>query len=178
MSRKLIAISVVLLLFVCVLALWPDNEKAATRSVTALPEAVAAEGRVAVRPDRRAVLSAEVGGRIERIEVDNLTPVLKGQLLAVLYNADLERRIRQTEEFYRKAQAYHSQLVNGSRKEDIEEAAALVRKAESDLEFAQRNEERDRKLHAEEVIAQSQLDATLAKRKGAEAELQAALGLA
>ena len=88
-------------------------------------------------------------------------------------NADLEQRIRQTEEAYRKAQAYYAQLVNGTREEDLREAAANVRKAESDLELARRNEERDRKLQEQEIIAQSRLDATVAETKRAESELEA-----
>ncbi|HEY4491367.1 MAG TPA: efflux RND transporter periplasmic adaptor subunit [Acidobacteriota bacterium] len=173
MWRKWFAIGVVLVLLGGAVALWPDEKQIMPPHASAIADGVAAEGRIAVKPDQRAVLSAEIAGRLERILVDNLNPVTKGQLLAVLYNADLEQQIRQTEELYRKAEADYTERRNGSRSEDIEEAAALVRKAESELELAMRNEERDRRLFQEEVVSQSKLDTTIAERKRSEAELRA-----
>jgi multidrug resistance efflux pump len=100
--------------------------------------------------------------------------VHRGQILAVIYNADLEKKIRQFEGTFRQAESRYRELINGSRKQDIEEAAANTRRAESQLELARRNEDRDRKLWEQEVVSISRLDATVAERKKAEAELQAA----
>lgn len=135
---------------------------------------VAAEGRVSVKPDQRAVLAAEVAGRIESILVDNLSPVRKGELLAILSNTDLQQQIHQTEQAYLKAQARYQEMVRGYRSEEVEEAFANVRSAEARLELARKDEERDQRLFEEEVIARSRLDATIAERKRAEADLAAA----
>src|SRR5438093_1108871 len=121
MWRKASTIIVILLVLIFGLAyLWSGDERAAQKAhLVPVINYVAAEGHIAVRPDQRAVLSAEVSGRIEQILVDNLSPVKKEQLLTALYNADLGKRIAETQALYRKAEASYEQLTNGSRKEDI-----------------------------------------------------------
>jgi len=152
--------------------LWPEETKR-TSVVSNDQKYVAAEGRISVKPDRRAVLAAEVPGRISEIYVDNLSPVKKGDILAVLSNNDMEHKISETEASYRKAEASYSELHHGSRREDVDEAEALLHKAEADLDLAQRNEDRDSRLADEGVISQSQLDATTAQLKKAQSELDA-----
>ena len=170
--RKMIAITIVLSFLGGAWLLWSDEEQPVP-SKSSSANYIAAEGRVAVKPDQRAVLSAEVAGRIEQIFADNLNPVRKGQILAVQYNADLQKRILQTEEALRMSESKYKELAAGYRTEEVEEAAAEVRRAESDLELARRNEERDQKLVAEEVISQSRFDVTIAERKKAEAAFAA-----
>ena len=173
--RKIAAITVILLLLFGVLAFWLDDDTPVQAAVTdSSAQTIVAEGRVSVRPDSRAVLSAEVAARLEQIHVDNLHPVKKGQVLAVQYNRDLHHRILQTEESYRMAEARYRELAAGYRDEEIDEAAAEVRRAESELELARRNEIRDRELMQEEVVAQSRYDTTVAERKKSEAMLAAA----
>ena len=173
--RKIIAIVIVLLFVSGAWLLWSGEEKPAAGSKRSHSLGfVAAEGRVAVKPDQRAVISAEVAGRLEQITVDNLDPVKKGQLLAVQYNRDLHNRILQTEESYRMAVARYHELASGYRSEEIEEAAADVRRAESELDLARQNESRDLQLLQQEVIAQSRFDSTVTERKKAEASLGAA----
>ncbi|HSP06811.1 MAG TPA: efflux RND transporter periplasmic adaptor subunit, partial [Acidobacteriota bacterium] len=172
MWRKLL-ISIVLVSAIAgAMILW-SGEQRPQRPVTA-PHFVAAEGRVAVKPDHRAILSAELAGRIDRMYVDNLSPVKKGQVLAEIYNADLERGIHETEELLRKAEAVYAEAANGSRREDIEEAHAEVQRAEAALELARNNEARDRRLKDEGVLAQSGYDETAAEFKQATSALQAA----
>src|SRR5262249_19526100 len=147
--------------------LWSYEEKPSPAITTRKLESVGAEGRVAVKPDRRALLSAEVAGRVEQVLVDNLQPVKKGQLLAVQYNADLASKHKQTEEAYRMAQVRYQELANGYRTEEIQEAGAEVQKAESDLELSRRNEDRDHELMLQQVIAESKYDITITQRKKA-----------
>jgi multidrug resistance efflux pump len=174
--RKVLAIVVVLLFVGGALVLWSGEQRPRAKvGVQAKsPEYIAAEGRIAVKPDRRALLSAEVAGRVEQIMVDNLSPVKKGQVLAVLYNADLQQRIAETQALERKAEAAYSELANGSRKQDVREAAAEVEKAKADLELARNNEERDRRLFEQGVVARAQLDSTTAALKRAGSVLDAA----
>jgi HlyD family secretion protein len=153
--------------------LWSNEERPQAPVTKRKIDSIAAEGRVAVKPDRRALLSAAVAGKVEQVLVDNLQPVKKGQLLAVQYNADLANKLQQTEEAYRMSQARYQELASGYRIEEIQEAAAEVQKAESDLELAKRNEDRDHELMLQEVIAQSRYDTTITERKKAEAELAA-----
>ncbi len=171
--RRVLTTGIVLFLFTGVWLLWSDEERVPAATVPA-PGSVAAEGRVTVKPDQRALLSAEIAGRIEKILVDNLSPVQKGQILAVQYNADLEQRILQTEASFKMAEARYHELSSGYRVEEIQEAAANVKRAESELELARRNQERDGMLLVEEVISQSRYDAVVAERKMAAASLKAA----
>jgi HlyD family secretion protein len=171
--RKSIAMIVVLFSLGVAWFLWSGEEAPAVVPVS-VRTSIVAEGRVAVRPDQRAVLSAEVPGRIERIFVDNLDSVQKNQILAVQYNLDLHNRILQTEAAYQTAEARYRELASGYRTEEIEEAAAEVRRAESDLELARRNEQRDHDLFMQQVVAQSRYDTTITERKKAEAVLSAA----
>ncbi len=170
--HKIVAITIVLFLFASAWFLWSGEEKP-SKAAPKVAESLSAEGRIAVQPDRRVLLSAEVAGRMEKIFVDNLAPVKKGQLLALQYNADLHSRIFQTEESYRMAEARYRELASGYRSEEVEEASAEVRRAESELELARRNEERDRRLFLEQVVSQSRYDVTIAERKKAEAGLSA-----
>lgn len=177
MSRKVVFFVVGFFLLAGTLVLWPSEtqfppQKPAPAASLRATNTVAAEGRVAVKPDNRAVLSAEVAGRIESILVDNLAPVRKGQVLAILYNADLDARIHQMQQSYEKARSGYLELAHGSRDEDVEQAAAEVDKAEADLDLAQRNEERDRKLTEEGVLARSRYDASVADLKKAQSSLQ------
>ncbi|MCI0416512.1 efflux RND transporter periplasmic adaptor subunit [bacterium] len=175
MWRKVLLGAFILSLITSSILLWSGDEKTVPKkNEQAQLKVVAAEGRVSVKPDRRAVLAAEVAGRVDRILVDNLMPVQKGQLLAVLYNADLEDRIRETEARLSKAQASYLEYANGSRREDIQEAAANVRRADASLELAQRNERRDKQLFEEGVIAHSRYDVTAAELKQAHADREAA----
>lgn len=179
MSRKVYFLVIGFFLLAGGFWLWPgENGTSSSTTVVAASaparSSVAAEGRVTVKPDRRAVLSAEVGGRIDKILVDNLAPVHKGEVLAVIYNADMENRIRQTQESYERARADYQELAHGSRDEDVQEAAANMHKAEADLDLARRNETRDRQLTEEGVLAKSRYDATVADLKKAESGLQAA----
>lgn len=173
MWRKLLISMVVVSLVAGAVILWSGEQKN-TRPETPPPHFVAAEGRVAVKPDHRAVLSAEVAGRVDRMLVDNLSPVKKGQVLAELYSADLKQRILETEEMLRRAEAVYAEAESGSRQEDIQEASANVQRAEAALELAQNNEERDRKLRDEGVVAQSRYDATASEYRQASSELRAA----
>jgi multidrug resistance efflux pump len=171
--RKIVITTIVLCFLTGVWLLMSSGEPSQVNVSPRNAEIIAAEGRVGVKPDRRALLSAEVAGRVEQVLVDNLQQVKKGQLLAVQYNADLANRLQQTDEAYRMAQARYQELASGYRTEEIQEAAAQVQKAESDLELAERNEARDHELMLQEVIAESRYDTTIAERKKAEAELNA-----
>jgi multidrug resistance efflux pump len=176
MWRKLIfTLIITLLIATGSIMFWSSDQKAeASRELSAPTKFVVAEGRVTVKPDRRAVLAAEVAGRVEEIYVDNLMPVKKGQLLAVLYNEDLEQTIRETEAKLKKSEAFYLERVNGSRQEDIQEAAANERRAQASLELASRNEQRDKQLFEEGVISRAQYDVTAAELKQAKAERDAA----
>lgn len=173
MWRKVLLSIIAISVIAGAVMLWSGEQK--TRILPSpAPQYVAAEGRVDVRPDHRAVLSAEVAGRIQELYVDNLSPVKKGQVLAELYNDDLEHRIQETQELLRKSDAVYSEAQSGSRTEDIQEALANVERAEAALELAGSNEARDRRLRDEGVVAQSSYDATASEFKQASSSLTAA----
>lgn len=153
--------------------LWSGEQKPVSQP-DALQRFVAAEGRISVKPDHHAVLSAEVAGRIQRIYVDNLSPIKKGQVLAEIYNADLEERIQETGELLRQSEAEYAEAMHGSRGEDIREAMANVQKSRAAVELARSNEDRDRRLRDEGVVSQSRYDVTVSEYKQADSALAAA----
>lgn len=174
MLRKCIVGVFVFLLVGSGLFLWSSEKRTPRIEKHNYPEvSVAAEGRVAVKPDQRAVLSAEISGRIEKLHVDNLSPVKKGQVLVTLYNADLAESIRQHEAMHQKALSSFTELANGFRREDVQQAEAILKRAEANLELAQLNEKRDQQLAETGVISSSRYDATLAELKRAKAEQEA-----
>src|SRR5437773_2163081 len=142
MSRKILWFVVIVSLLVVGLVTWPSESKTtpAPSAVSNPADVVAAEGRITVKPDHRALLSAEVAGRIQEISVDNLAPVKKGQVLAVLYNADTQQKLEQMRQAYQRSQQNYLELAHGTRAEDVAEANAEVHRAEADLDLARQNE--------------------------------------
>ena len=116
------------------------------------PASISAEGRVVTYPGGEVVVGADVAGTIERLLVKEQDRVRRGQLLAILDARDLE-------------------ASRDESKARVAEAAAEVRLAETEIERA-------RRLVAEGVIAQQDLDrrlrdldASIARRDSAAASV-------
>jgi HlyD family secretion protein len=119
------------------------------------------EGRAVVR--ERFVVSAPVGGSVQRIEVEPGDSVKAGDLLAVIQPAAMDERTRR-------------QLV--ARADAVEDArlqaASAERAARAEFELAAADETRAVRLAGSAAISRSEVELATARRATAEAKLRAA----
>jgi HlyD family secretion protein len=98
------------------------------------PDVIEASGHVEATEVR---VSAEVGGRLEELAVDEGDSVAKDQLLARLDTADTELALDASRAELRQAQADLALRLAGARAEEIAEAKAQVAEAEAALAGAE-----------------------------------------
>ena len=108
-----------------------------------------------VVPQRQANISPRIGGRVAKLFVEDGTVVKKGQLIAVLEDADFRAQVLQA-------------------KADVAAAQAREKRAESDLFEAQRAFDREKVVQAKGVSTPAALDQATARFEGAKAQLSAA----
>ena len=82
-------------------------------------------------------VSAEVGGRVTQLAVDEGTRVSAGDLIARIDTADTELAVRRAEAERDQARAQLALLRAGARSEDIRQAAAQEQSAQADVAAAQ-----------------------------------------
>ncbi|MBK6801054.1 MAG: HlyD family efflux transporter periplasmic adaptor subunit [Novosphingobium sp.] len=130
---------------------------------------------------REVQLGFRVGGRIERILVDEGDRVEPGQVLAELDKRPLADRLASAEARYESASASAARDANGSRPQQVSEARAAVASAEAALSEARRQYERRQSLVGKGFISRADLQTSEAALSAAQASLaqaQAALSLA
>lgn len=130
---------------------------------------------------REVQLGFRVGGRIERILVDEGDRVAPGQVLAELDRRPLSDRLASAEARYDSASAAAARDANGSRPQQVSEARAAVASAKAALAEARRQYERRAALAAKGFISRADLQTSEAALSAAQARIaqaQAALSLA
>lgn len=123
----------------------------AARSVVAGPgrvEALSEEVRV----------SAQLGGKLRQVSVEEGDRVTAGQVVALLENDDYRARVQSAEAELRSREADARRVANGARDQERLEAAASLQEAEAVLEYAQADHRRRRELLAEQVISREEMD--------------------
>ncbi|MFL5442148.1 MAG: efflux RND transporter periplasmic adaptor subunit [Myxococcales bacterium] len=108
-----------------------------------------------VVPQRQANISPRIGGRVAKLFVEDGTVVKKGQLLAVLEDADFKAQVLQA-------------------KADVAAAKAREKRAEADLFEAQHAYDREKMVQSKGVSTPAALDQVTARLAGAKAQLDAA----
>ena len=129
-----------------------------TATVTLITPAQGAQLLVAtgyVVPQRKANISPRIGGRVAKIFVEDGTVVKAGQVIAVLEDAD-----------------YRAQLAQAQA--DLKAAQAREKRAEVDLQDAQRQYDREQIVQGKCVSTPAALDAASARLGTAKAALAAA----
>ncbi len=119
-------------------------------------------------------LSFKVGGRLAQRMVDEGEMVATGQLVAQLEDSELqdERRIRMADQ--RAAQAGLSDLLAGSRREEIAQGEAAQARMKADADRLARDGVRAEELFRREVIPLKDLEAARAARDASAAALREA----
>ena len=121
-------------------------------------------GIVAAGPGRVEALSeevrvsAQVGGRLQAVLVEENDRVTAGQLLATLENADYRARVASAEATLRLREAEARKVHNGARGQERRDADAAVREAEAVVDHATADVGRRRDLFRDAVISRAELD--------------------
>jgi HlyD family secretion protein len=118
-------------------------------------------------------IAADVPGILASVPVDEGDPIVKGQLLAEIENADLKAALAQAEAGVLRRQAELDKLENGSRQEERQQAAAAEAEALASEDQARRDLARKAPLAADGVESQSVLDQATAAAARAQARRRA-----
>lgn len=176
MKRTIILSAIVLALIVASVTYFVARSKQTQSSTTQTKEnvssdLVAAPGRVEPVSEEIEV-GAEIPGKIKEIRAEEGERVQSGQILAVLVNDDFTAQVAaaktqidslnaqrgSAQARLQEAQAELRRIINGARSEERREAKAGVDQADAQLENAQREVERRRKLFANGDIPREELD--------------------
>ena len=114
---------------------------------------VAAEGTVEAMRGQEAEVGSQLTGRIERFLVNEGDLVAKGQVIAILDNGDTRAHLEEARGELAAARARLQEIASGSRREEIGQAAAVLRAAEAELELAKTELARHQRLRDVEAAA-------------------------
>ncbi|HEY5753177.1 MAG TPA: efflux RND transporter periplasmic adaptor subunit [Chthoniobacterales bacterium] len=162
--RRLVLI--VLILTVAAAAVYFVKQRSASENGELL-----VQGNIDIR---QVNLGFRVGGRIKEIRVDEGDVVKAGDVIAVLEDGPYVDQVHLAEAQLGSAEAALAKAVNGSRKEDIDQARAQVGQMKANLMNAEANFGRTRDLWAQRVVARSDYDTALATRDSTAAQLASA----
>jgi HlyD family secretion protein len=128
-------------------------------SATAAHDAALIVGPGRVEPiSEEIAVSGEVPGRLRAVLVDEGDRVAKGQVLAEVEPAEYRARLAAARAALAIARAEEQRLVNGSRREEREEARAAAAQAGEVAQQADAERHRRETLFAEGVIAREELE--------------------
>lgn len=116
-------------------------------------------------------LAPRVPGTLTEIQVHEGQRVKAGDVLARLSADELGAAVDRDAAALDSAEQHHREFQNGSRPEDIAQGQARVHDARAALVLAEDNLKRSRALFQERILAQADLDRTLADRDRAAANL-------
>ena len=129
---------------------------------------------------RRAVLGAEVAGRVEAVEAEEGDVLEAGAVVCRLRTRVVALALEQAKARLAAARADLAKMEAGYRKEEVAQAEARASAAQADLDRWRKEHERTRRLLADGASTQSEMDAVEAAYRAARehlAEAQAALAL-
>ena len=135
--------------------------------------AAAGPGRVEALSEELRV-SAQVGGRLQAVLVEENDRVAAGQLLATLENTDYRARVSSAEATLRLREAEARKVHNGARGQERRDAEAAVREAEAVVDNATADAGRRRDLYRDAVISRAEMDNAEQAFKVARAKLDSA----
>jgi len=119
-------------------------------------------------------IGSELDGKLRQVLVDEGDRVSRGQVIAILENADYAARVELGRADLAARQAELERLLNGSRAEERREADAAVREAGAVLDNASAEWERRRTLLDEGAISRTEFDSAEREYRVAQARLEAA----
>ena len=107
------------------------------------------------------ILSAKVGGQIVKLYFTEGDKVKKGDTLLVIDSESLRIQLQQAAAAREFAEAQLQLLKKGARKEDIQQAEAMLKQSEINLDQAKRDKQRMDQLHGAKTISEKQYEDAL-----------------
>ncbi len=155
---------------IIVLNLVMFRGRSSTNAIAAAPPNAArhaiAAGPGLVEPVSEEIkVSAQIGGNLAQVLVDEGDRVTAGQVVAILDNVDFQARVKSAEAELSLRAAELRRVLNGARAQERQEAAASLAEAEAVLHNAETEQKRRSNLLADGVVSRSEADdADRAKR--------------
>jgi len=125
-------------------------------------------------PRRRLDLAPKVGGRVAEIYFEKGDSVRKGQVLVRLEDQDVQAQLAQARANREGAEARLSELLAGSRPQEVERARAALDQAEANLRTTEINLNRVKQLNRSGVFSRQALDEAQNNYDSAAAQLKSA----
>lgn len=123
---------------------------------------------------REAALSFQVGGRIEKLLVDEGQTVKRDQVVAQLVADDYSLAVDRAKANRDAAQAVLAALEAGTRKQELKVAEATLEQAQAEQRFADEDVKRIQSLIGKHLASQEQLDQAKLKRDVAKSAVRKA----
>ncbi|HYP09630.1 MAG TPA: HlyD family efflux transporter periplasmic adaptor subunit [Bryobacteraceae bacterium] len=155
---------------------WNKKEPVAESQALAAPatrNVIAAAGLVEPLSEEIRI-SSEMNGKIREVAVDEGDRVRRGQVIAVLENADYAARVANADAQLKQREAQLMRVMNGSRAEERREAEAALVEAKAVLEEAEAERRRRDVLFRSGDVARSVLEKAERERAVAKARVDAA----
>jgi len=165
-KRKWIFAALSAVLLIVGIAWWTASEREREE-----PGVLTLYGNIDVR---QVNLGFRVGGRIASLSVDEGDRVKTGNPLAALDDATFVAALKGAEAQQAKAKAQLEKMENGTRPEQIEQAAAAVRMFQAAERNAIAEHKRNTELIATDAVAKKDFDTTLAKQEETRAQVELA----
>ncbi len=121
-------------------------------------------GKIVAGPGRVEPLSedikvgSEINGKLKSVLVEEGDHVRRGQVLAILQNADYQAQVASAEADLAKREADLRKTVNGARTEERREALAAVNEAQAVMENARAEMERRQRLYRSGAVSREEAD--------------------
>jgi HlyD family secretion protein len=176
-STLVVAIALAIITLVNVALLWQRNiaPQVAAAAPAAPDGGIAAAGPGLVEPLSEEVhVSAQIGGRLDQVLVDEGERITAGQVLAIIDNRDYRARVASAQAELNMRDAERRRVMNGARTQERQEAAAALTEAEAVLENAHAEHARRRNLLQERVISRAEAEDTERAERVARARVEAA----
>jgi HlyD family secretion protein len=147
----------------------PQVEVQRVRSISAAsaPEGVVLNATGYIVAAHKIQVAAKVVGKVKWIGVDKGDRVREGDVIVRLEDDEYQAQLQQARGQVTSLQAKLDEAVNGSRPEEVAQAAANLDVARADLENARVTLERNRNLTHDGVMARQSLDDSQARYDGA-----------
>jgi HlyD family secretion protein len=123
---------------------------------------------------RQVNLGFRVSGRTQEMRLEEGDPVKAGDLIALLDQAPFRDQVNIARAQYEQAQANYEKMLNGFRKEEIDQARAQLAQAKANVANAELTYQRQSSLRQTNVISKQDMDNAIAQRDTTKAQEQAA----
>ncbi len=125
-----------------------------------------------LKPKETVTILSKIPGRIEKIFVKEGEKVREGQIVAKIEDDVVKLQLKQAQAAFKAAEAQYQKAVKGVRKEELENAEALVKQAEDDFKTAKENFKRVKTLYKAGTIPKAKYEETQNQLRDAQTKLE------